>query len=83
MVIVEVGDRIQSESDEIGIICHVYPFIMRLENFHSYCIFDPGRVRLLQRAVNPEITIRPMLLKRIQDYIRASTSHEEDIPTGE
>ena len=82
MVIVYVGDRIQTESDEIGIICHIYPFVMRLDNFHSYCIFDPSRVRLLERAVDPEITIRPMLLKRIQDYIQASTSYE-DIPTGE
>lgn len=81
MVRIEVGDRIQTESEEIGIICHVDPFVMRLESFHSYCIFNPGRVRLLERAVDPEITIRPMLLKRIQDYIRTSTTHD-DIPTG-
>ena len=80
MVTIEVGDRIQNESEEIGIICHVDPFVMRLESFHSYCIFNPGRVRLLERAVDPDITIRPVLLKRIQDYI-ASTTHN-DIPTG-
>lgn len=65
---IEVGDRVTT-SNEVGVVCHMDPCVMRLESFHSYVIFETDRVTLLEKAADPAASLRPDILKRIQKFI--------------
>lgn len=81
----QVGDRVRTNSHEVGIVCHTNPYIMRIENFHSYVVFDPTTTTLLATAVDPAAFVRKELLTRIQRYIDAHPEKFEEFattPTG-
>ena len=80
---VAVGDRIRNVTGETGIVCHLNPPVMRVESFHSYVIFNPTSVSILETAVDPTAFVRSDILRRIEHYIAQKTPSEpSDTPTG-
>lgn len=78
-MIIEVGDRVRTTSNEIGIVCNMEPSVIRLESFHCYVIFDPERATLLQKTIDPGASLRPEILRRIQNFI---DERKDPPPTG-
>lgn len=77
-----VGDRVTTESGEVGIVCYLVPPILRLETFHCYVLFDPIKVTIVTPNANPtEQPPRTNLLARIIEYIK--NADNQDTPTGE
>ena len=81
-MVFEVGDRVENAANEIGIVCSLDPPVLRLEDFHSYVLFDKEHCTLVERAVSPGESLSPQIRERIRAYLMRGQTHTEDTPTG-